>query len=147
MRMNTPHSVGSVMRGAREQAGLSRRELAQRAGLSLNSVQILESGKGNPTLDTLLRVAAVLGLDLIAEPSSDPSRDHLTLPRSATSRQRGSAISRRATQEKKSAKPETTRGRSNSAPSPTRRRASKQQDSTPPVDLDAHLASFARLNA
>ena len=36
---------------------ISQRELAELSGVSLHSLSNLESGKGNPTLESLLKVA------------------------------------------------------------------------------------------
>lgn len=43
---------------------LSQRELAGRVGTSQNRIYLIENGEANPTLDTLLRLASVLGLEL-----------------------------------------------------------------------------------
>lgn len=145
MLMNTPHAVGAVVRGARLRAGLSLVELSKRAGLSVNSVQMLEAGKGNPTLDTLLRVTSVLGLDLTAEPSGRPTRVK-ELPRSMTSRRRGAAAASRVSKPKPSvpqADPNVTgMGRA------TRPGTSAQsRGNEGPVDLDAHLSTFIHSDA
>jgi transcriptional regulator with XRE-family HTH domain len=39
-------------------------EVAQRAGLSQQMVSYVERGMRNPTLETLLRIASALGIDL-----------------------------------------------------------------------------------
>ena len=44
--------------------GLSMTRLAKQAGLSQQMVSYIERGMRNPTLDTLLRIAAVLDVDL-----------------------------------------------------------------------------------
>ena len=45
---------------------ISQRELAELSGISLHSLSNLESGKGNPTLESLLRVADTLGVTITA---------------------------------------------------------------------------------
>lgn len=45
----------------RHQVGLSQSKLAHEAGVSLPTIQNLEAGKGNPTLDVLEKVARALG--------------------------------------------------------------------------------------
>lgn len=45
---------------------ISQRELAELSGISLHSLSNLESGKGNPTLESLLKVADTLGVTIAA---------------------------------------------------------------------------------
>lgn len=52
------------LREAREARGLSMNALASEAGLSQSMISRLENGAGNPTLDSLLRIAAVLNIEL-----------------------------------------------------------------------------------
>ena len=56
--------VAKILRELREQRGLSMTELAAQAGLSRAMISFIEHELRNPTLDTLLRVAAVLKVDL-----------------------------------------------------------------------------------
>ena len=48
----------------REKSGLSRKKVAQLAGLSQSTVSRLENYHENPTLDSILRVADVLSINL-----------------------------------------------------------------------------------
>ena len=48
----------------RRQLGLNQQEVANLLGMSRASLSQLERGMGNPTLDTLTRLADVLGLEL-----------------------------------------------------------------------------------
>lgn len=52
------------LRQSRETSGISMNVLAARAGLSQSMVSRLENLQGNPTLDSLLRIADVLDLEL-----------------------------------------------------------------------------------
>lgn len=45
----------------RHQVGLSQSRLAQESGVSLPTIQNLEAGKGNPTLEVLEKLAKALG--------------------------------------------------------------------------------------
>jgi len=47
---------------------LSQRELAKRVGTSQNQIYLIENGGTNPTLDTLQRLADVLGFPLVIRP-------------------------------------------------------------------------------
>lgn len=61
--------VGDELRRAREAAGLTQEEAAFRSGLSRPYVSQLERGLKSPTLETLLRLCAALGVrasDLVA---------------------------------------------------------------------------------
>jgi transcriptional regulator with XRE-family HTH domain len=53
-----------AIRWARQDAGLTQKELGQRAGISQQQVQKLENPDENPTLATLDKVARALGLTL-----------------------------------------------------------------------------------
>jgi DNA-binding XRE family transcriptional regulator len=53
---------------AREDAGLTQAELAEELGMDQASISAAESGAGNMTLETLGRIAKVLGLKVTLEP-------------------------------------------------------------------------------
>lgn len=59
--------VGEQIRDAREEAGLSQRELAARMGTSQAAIARLEAGSVAPTLTTLQKVAAALNLKVAVE--------------------------------------------------------------------------------
>jgi ribosome-binding protein aMBF1 (putative translation factor) len=59
--------VGERIHAARENAGLSQRELARRMGTSQAAIDRLESGGVAATLTTLHRVATALGLEVNVE--------------------------------------------------------------------------------
>jgi len=64
--------AGRIARN-RKAARLSQRELARRAGLSMDAVHRIESGSRNPSLKTLLELAAALGtspIELLGGPVS-----------------------------------------------------------------------------
>lgn len=56
--------AGSLIRLARVTAGLSQRELAQRAGTSQPTIAAYEGGRKEPSLSTLARILRAAGLDL-----------------------------------------------------------------------------------
>jgi len=57
-------STGSLLREARNRAGLSQVELAHRAGVTQSVVSAYESGTRQPSLATLTRLVAATGLEL-----------------------------------------------------------------------------------
>lgn len=56
--------LGATVRAARKQLDLSVQALAQSAGVSLGLVSQLERGLGNPSLHTIHRIAAALGMSV-----------------------------------------------------------------------------------
>jgi transcriptional regulator with XRE-family HTH domain len=57
-------ALASEMRALREDAGISQRAVARAAGLAQSSLSGIEGGRTEPSLETLGRLAAVLGCDL-----------------------------------------------------------------------------------
>jgi transcriptional regulator with XRE-family HTH domain len=55
-------SFGQDLRGLREGAGLSRAELARRAGVAAGTLRNWEADRGFPGLPALLRLATALGV-------------------------------------------------------------------------------------
>jgi DNA-binding XRE family transcriptional regulator len=56
--------VACLLKEEREKRGLSLNVLAQKAGVSRQTVSYVEQEVQNPTLDTLLRITSVLEVDL-----------------------------------------------------------------------------------
>ncbi|WP_277212705.1 helix-turn-helix transcriptional regulator [Isoptericola croceus] len=63
-------ALGAELRAAREAAGLTQVRLAELTAVQQAEVSRIERGLGNPTRDTLLRLAAVLGLRLALVPAN-----------------------------------------------------------------------------
>lgn len=53
-----------LVREARKRAGLTQRELADRAGTTQSSIARLESGRTRPAFDDVLRLVRLCGFDL-----------------------------------------------------------------------------------
>lgn len=64
--------VGEKVRDAREDAGISQRELAARMSTSQAAVARLEAGGTSATLTTLQKAASALGLELTIDLASAP---------------------------------------------------------------------------
>jgi transcriptional regulator with XRE-family HTH domain len=58
--------VARILRSEREKRGLSMNQVAERAGLSQQMISYVEREMRNPTLETLLRIAAAIQIDLPA---------------------------------------------------------------------------------
>ncbi|GAA2772870.1 MULTISPECIES: helix-turn-helix domain-containing protein [Kitasatospora] len=54
--------IAASIRRERERAGLSMTELAKRAGIAKSTLSQLESGAGNPSVETLWAIGAALGV-------------------------------------------------------------------------------------
>lgn len=74
-RWNMVERFAARLRELREEAGLSRKELAERAGMKSEAgIRDLEQGRRSPSWETVLALAAALGVDCTAftqEPSSE----------------------------------------------------------------------------
>jgi len=55
------------LKDRREQLDVTQEQLAELAAVSLRTVKELDSGKGNPTVSTLIKLADVLGMELKLE--------------------------------------------------------------------------------
>ncbi len=76
--------VGRCMRSLRLHQGYSLRALADRSGLAVNTLSLIENGKVSPSVGTLQRVAATLGVPMTAffEPEPMPGEiAHLSAAR------------------------------------------------------------------
>ena len=64
-RGRSRHLLGNdLVREARKRAGLTQRELAERAGTTQSAVARLESGRTSPAFETVLALVRTCGLDL-----------------------------------------------------------------------------------
>ncbi len=61
--MHFPELIETI-KARREMLQVSQEMLAELSGVSLRAIKQFESGKGNPTLKTLSKLADVLGLEL-----------------------------------------------------------------------------------
>jgi transcriptional regulator with XRE-family HTH domain len=79
-------AVGTNLARLREAEGLSQEEVAYRAGLHRTEISLLELGKRTVRIDTVVRVAGALGVDMLKafegvrwEPSLDKPDGELRL--------------------------------------------------------------------
>jgi len=73
-RARTAIMVGSAVRAARRQCGMSQAELARRAKTSQPSIARLEKGQVSPTVISLDRIARALGTELVIDFEPLPDR-------------------------------------------------------------------------
>ena len=62
MKSNT---TGESIRNARKAQNLTQAQLAQAAGIAVNSVRLYEAGKLSPKIETLKKIAAALNVSVI----------------------------------------------------------------------------------
>jgi transcriptional regulator with XRE-family HTH domain len=86
-------SFGEHLRGLREVAGLSRAELARRAGVPASTLRGWEGDRGFPALPAALRLAAALEVpvETFAEGVEDPAEEEPPPPKSPRPAQKGKA--------------------------------------------------------
>ena len=53
-----------IIKNRREALQVTQEELAEISGVGLRTLKAFESGKGNPTVQTLSKLASALGLEL-----------------------------------------------------------------------------------
>ncbi len=54
----------TIIRERRVLLGLTQQDLSDYTGLSVRFIKSIESGKGNPSIETLYKITDVLGLDI-----------------------------------------------------------------------------------
>jgi predicted nucleotidyltransferase/DNA-binding XRE family transcriptional regulator len=65
-------SAGSLLRRARQGAGISQAELAFRAGVAQSVISAYEAGRRQPSLPTLARLIDAAGADLVVDIQQQP---------------------------------------------------------------------------
>jgi len=68
------HDVGSRLRAFRSERGLSLRALSEIAGLSPNTISLIERGETSPSVSTLQSLATALGVPITSFFSKEPER-------------------------------------------------------------------------
>jgi transcriptional regulator with XRE-family HTH domain len=76
--MNAGIHFGQNLATQRRRAGLSQEQLADRAGLHRTAISLSETGKRNPRLDTLVKLAEALGIPVGALVDGIPGADRGT---------------------------------------------------------------------
>ena len=57
-------NIIKIVKQRREELKISQEDLAEISGVGLRTLKQFESGKGNPTLNTLEKLASVLGMEI-----------------------------------------------------------------------------------
>ena len=60
-------SIGKVIKERRQGLKITQLQVAELAGISANTLYQLERGRSNPTIEILVKVADILGMELKLE--------------------------------------------------------------------------------
>jgi len=58
------HEIAGAIQKRRESLTLKQEDLAEMAGITPKTIYLLETGKGNPSLQTMQKVLNVLGMEI-----------------------------------------------------------------------------------
>ena len=72
-RISTPNQTGQVFAARRKALKLSQKVVAARLGISQNRLSILEADPSRLTLDRLISLASILGLELVLKDKGSSS--------------------------------------------------------------------------
>jgi len=61
---NTKIKLGQIIRSKRKEIKMTQIQLAYEAGCTITTINTIEKGRANPTLNTLIYIADVLEIDL-----------------------------------------------------------------------------------
>lgn len=78
--LRTPEQAGSLFTSRRKARKLTQRELASQLGISQNRLSDLERTPKDWTLERMLIMAQTLGLELVLQDRSEPSRPSRSTP-------------------------------------------------------------------
>ncbi len=56
--------LANIIRDRREVLKITQEHLAELSGIGLRTLKSIETGKGNPTLDTIMKIIEILGLEI-----------------------------------------------------------------------------------
>ena len=65
--LDVEYTIKQAMIDARKASGLTQKELADRTGIAQGDISRLENGTGNPSIRTLKRLAAGMGMKMKVE--------------------------------------------------------------------------------
>jgi predicted transcriptional regulator len=59
--------IGKTLKFRREFLHLSQQDLAQMSEVNNRTVHVVEAGTGNPSLETIVKLAEILGLEIVVQ--------------------------------------------------------------------------------
>jgi transcriptional regulator with XRE-family HTH domain len=63
----TAVDIGKALKFRREFLSLRQEDLAEMSGVAVKTIHVIESGTGNPSLETITKLADVLGMELLLQ--------------------------------------------------------------------------------
>ncbi|MDA3915290.1 helix-turn-helix transcriptional regulator [Oleiagrimonas sp.] len=70
--IRVPEQVGTVLRAARVQQGMTQAEVAEKIGVSPQAMSRLEKNAGRASFDRIHRLCLLLGLEVVLRPRGHP---------------------------------------------------------------------------
>jgi transcriptional regulator with XRE-family HTH domain len=61
------NELGHIIQQRREALSLKQEDLAEMTGITSKTIYLIESGKGNPSINTLQKILEVLGLEIFVQ--------------------------------------------------------------------------------
>lgn len=59
--------IGNSLKFRREFLNLRQEDLAEMSGITTRTIHLIESGTGNPSVETLEKLVAVLGMEILIQ--------------------------------------------------------------------------------
>jgi HTH-type transcriptional regulator/antitoxin HipB len=72
--IRVPDQLGTLLRNARLQKGLTQADVAGKLGVSVQAVSKLENNAGRASFDRVHKLCLLLGLELALQPRADKSQ-------------------------------------------------------------------------
>jgi len=63
----TIEKIGEIIKSRRQFLDLRQEDLAEMSGIATKTIHLIESGNGNPSVETLEKLATVLGMELLLQ--------------------------------------------------------------------------------
>lgn len=63
----TPQEIGEIFKKRRLFLGLRQEDVEEICGVNMKTIQQVELGKGNPSMETLGKIASILGMEMIVQ--------------------------------------------------------------------------------
>lgn len=67
-KATSPKVLGQILKSARNEKGLNQKEAGNLVGITQAMVSRIETGESNARIDTLFRLMAALGMEMIVKP-------------------------------------------------------------------------------
>ena len=56
--------IGHIIQDRRDSLSIKQEDLSEMTGVTSKTIYLIESGKGNPSIDTLSKILEILGLEI-----------------------------------------------------------------------------------